>query len=321
METSIRGSYRTLSPPLGQEGPLFTMDVLAEYSSRCFDPQRLSRMMGCAQLIHTQLQTGAFNGTVLTSKHHDIQMTRVHYGSRLLLQGPLSSDRVALMFLQDGHDVACINGVQTRPLDVVVWPERVACDAFLPSGCVYTLIFFPRKHLLLAGIPARAFNRLQVLSGDGGRHQRLREMGRDSTELDWLDMDVWRDVLNPDAMVTRAPHCLEVQSTLRLLQTEVQSDLLKPWRVADLADISSVSRRRLELMCRQYLDVSPRQWVSALRLNEVRKRLLEAKPKQTEVGEVAQQCGFTHMGRFAQAYRHMFDEYPSETLRLGCDQS
>lgn len=60
---------------------------------------------------------------------------------------------------------------------------------------------------------------------------------------------------------------------------------------------------------------SPAEFLRAVRLNACR-RMLRACTKTTAVQEVAAQWGFFHMGRFSQEYKAMFDELPSQTLRL-----
>ncbi|MCU0900398.1 MAG: helix-turn-helix domain-containing protein [Cypionkella sp.] len=56
----------------------------------------------------------------------------------------------------------------------------------------------------------------------------------------------------------------------------------------------------------------PRQSVlGAIRLDAARIRLLSGGPSVTTC---ALECGITHLGRFAQAYRQRFGEYPADTL-------
>lgn len=62
--------------------------------------------------------------------------------------------------------------------------------------------------------------------------------------------------------------------------------------------------------------VSPAEFLRSVRLNACRRRLRGTCAEQLHVQDVAAQWGFFHMGRFAQAYRELFGELPSQTLRL-----
>ena len=52
----------------------------------------------------------------------------------------------------------------------------------------------------------------------------------------------------------------------------------------------------------------------AFRLNAVRQELKTA-PDTATVHEIAQRWGFWHIGEFAAAYRLLFGELPSQTLK------
>jgi transcriptional regulator GlxA family with amidase domain len=61
--------------------------------------------------------------------------------------------------------------------------------------------------------------------------------------------------------------------------------------------------------------MAPMAYVEHVRLERVHDTLTEADPARTTVAEVAYRWGFTHLGRFAQAYGRRYGRYPSETLR------
>ena len=66
------------------------------------------------------------------------------------------------------------------------------------------------------------------------------------------------------------------------------------------------------------LDPGGQAWrVRRLRLDGVRAELIRADPWQVSVSEVAYRWGFTHLGRFAGAYRARYGESPSQTLKEG----
>jgi len=83
----------------------------------------------------------------------------------------------------------------------------------------------------------------------------------------------------------------------------------------DLVQVSGVSERTLQDGFRRYRRTTPMSYVRNVRLELARKSLLDA-PRQL-VTEVAMDCGFSHLGKFAIDYRERFGERPSETLRRG----
>jgi transcriptional regulator GlxA family with amidase domain len=88
-------------------------------------------------------------------------------------------------------------------------------------------------------------------------------------------------------------------------------------QVTDLAAIAGTGVRSLQEAFRRHVGMSPMEYLQQVRLGLVRDALLRAYPQQTTVADVAYRWGFSHLGRFAQAYRVQFGVLPSETLRFG----
>jgi AraC-like DNA-binding protein len=89
----------------------------------------------------------------------------------------------------------------------------------------------------------------------------------------------------------------------------------RPYTAGDLASIAGVGVRVLQDSFRRHLGVSPLAYLRRLRLDGVHRELSRSDPWQVNVSEVAHRWGFTHLGRFAGAYRARFGESPSRTLR------
>ena len=66
---------------------------------------------------------------------------------------------------------------------------------------------------------------------------------------------------------------------------------------------------------RQHVGVPPLTYLRLLRLEGVHAELARAGPGGPGVSEVATRWGFTHLGRFAGAYRERYGVTPSQTLR------
>jgi AraC family ethanolamine operon transcriptional activator len=52
-----------------------------------------------------------------------------------------------------------------------------------------------------------------------------------------------------------------------------------------------------------------------MKLNAIRQVLKRSRGTNERVSDVALRSGFSHFGRFAEEYRRLFGERPSETLR------
>jgi AraC-like DNA-binding protein len=82
--------------------------------------------------------------------------------------------------------------------------------------------------------------------------------------------------------------------------------------LGDVARAAGRSARTVDAAFREHLGVSPMTHVRNLRLDRVR-ATLPASRQKTSV--IALNAGFTHLGRFAAAYRERFGELPSATRR------
>ena len=66
--------------------------------------------------------------------------------------------------------------------------------------------------------------------------------------------------------------------------------------------------------------MGPIRYLSLRRMHLARRALLRADPSTATVTRVATDHGFWELGRFSVAYRGLFGESPSESLRRPADQ-
>jgi len=91
-------------------------------------------------------------------------------------------------------------------------------------------------------------------------------------------------------------------------------------RLGDLAATIGVSERALRAKFAEAVGMSPTRYLRQRRLAMAYHALLEANPKMTTVTKIALDYGFSELGRFAVAYRELFGESPSATLRRAVGQ-
>jgi len=101
---------------------------------------------------------------------------------------------------------------------------------------------------------------------------------------------------------------------VRILEDYIEEHLTEALTLGELAAQAGVSTRAVQLAFRRCRDLSPASFIRGRRLERAAK-LLRAGAGSTTILDVALECGFSHMGRFAQSYRERFGELPSETLR------
>jgi AraC-like DNA-binding protein len=96
----------------------------------------------------------------------------------------------------------------------------------------------------------------------------------------------------------------------------MEADPTYPFSVAELAGLAGVSVRALQAIFRRHVGSAPMACLRELRLTRAHEELCRARPGVTTVALVANRWGFSHLGRFAAAYRERYGVSPSVTLRL-----
>jgi AraC-like DNA-binding protein len=92
------------------------------------------------------------------------------------------------------------------------------------------------------------------------------------------------------------------------------------WTAASLAEEAGVSARALQRSFQESGLPPPMTYLRRLRLHRVRAELARGCGGTVSVAVIANRWGFVHMGRFAEQYRQLFGECPSETLRVHSPQ-
>src|SRR5262249_25771243 len=85
--------------------------------------------------------------------------------------------------------------------------------------------------------------------------------------------------------------------------------------VAELCAAARVPNWTLRTLCQAHLGMSPMRYLRLRRLHLARRALRLADPAIASVTEIATNHGFWELGRLSVAYRSLFGEAPSATLR------
>jgi AraC-like DNA-binding protein len=191
-----------------------------------------------------------------------------------------------------------------RELDAAL-DQRVVSP--LPLGATFDLVDGP-------GRTWAALVRLLLheLCGPDGLASQPRMAAR------WRDMVVSGLALTVEHPYGEEPAGLQGPHRPRTVKRALDAMHTEParqWTTHDLAALAGVGVRVLQESFRQHVGMPPLTYLRRLRLDEVHAELSRSDPGRAGVSEIAYRWGFTHLGRFAGAYRARFGVTPSQTLR------
>jgi AraC family ethanolamine operon transcriptional activator len=104
------------------------------------------------------------------------------------------------------------------------------------------------------------------------------------------------------------------QRLARKVEDCLRANEFRPVGIAELCAAVGAPERSLHLACREHFGLPPVALLRVRRLHRARRQLLARGPATT-VTRTATDWGFDHLGEFAMAYRKLFGESPSQTLR------
>ncbi|MBR0810102.1 AraC family transcriptional regulator [Bradyrhizobium diazoefficiens] len=103
---------------------------------------------------------------------------------------------------------------------------------------------------------------------------------------------------------------------VRSAEEYIEANWARAVVIEELASQTNTSIRSLYAAFKKYRGYSPMQFAKSVRLRRARQMLLEGNPR-TSVSQIAFKCGFANLGHFANDFRNMFGELPSEVLARG----
>ncbi len=110
------------------------------------------------------------------------------------------------------------------------------------------------------------------------------------------------------SIVTRLEEFLEANPGRAIYLTEICAAL-------------DVAERTLRGACEERLGMGPIRYLTLRRMYDARRTLLELDPSETSVTRIATDHGFWELGHFSIAYRSLFGETPSQSLRQPANEN
>lgn len=232
---------------------------------------------------------------------------------------PLGRESLMILTSRDEYDV-----VTAGELDLVgMCVHRDLLERCLPQADLGWLERAEReRNLPLPPAAAKAIrDRLQAISAQAAeQHQRHADPQGESRPAEWVSLALSETValamtgdgVDPASVLPR-----RADTRMRVVKRAVdfmRANLHNAIGISEICGAACTSRRSLQYCFEEFLRTTPQAYLRALRLNEAR-RTLKLTADQP-ITAVATTLGFSSASHFTRHYRLMFDELPSDTLKL-----
>jgi len=309
---------------------------------QCFDAEfedfgALAESVEGWDLDWQQLDRGRLEARIQQIMTPSVQLSRVEFSRRYHQRGATPPGYLTFGLLRTGTEELNWCGQQASIENLLAFQPGGEYESLSPPGFGgYTLSFSEEllnrqaQHLGLPEARALGSGGGEILACDTEKLAALRSRLRrvcDSARTDsWVgSASAFRNQIE----TTLARHLLKVLAgglesgveltsavrsrAVRLALSLIREQPQEPLTVLDLCRAVGVSERTLRYAFREFVGVTPKQYLQAHRLNGVRRDLARSEAG-VPVADVANRWGFWHMGQLAADYRRQFGELPSATL-------
>lgn len=286
-----------------------------------------------------QISPGRFQGRVFEACGRDVRAGKEFLSRGAFHIGSAYAGGLTLGLIRSTDKRAAIwNGIQVQPDTVVCVPpgaemvfrshdETRVIWLFVPAGLldVQALAVFNEAEAsvtqpmcfddgALAARIISAYQTVRKLTGlsTPGEPGSLHPYDALVAEI----VDLARDFvaiygMRQPQLGIREAHAMKILRQVRLyLRQRIGESIC----LHDLCEAAAASERTVRNACEIVTGESPMSFLRAMRLNQVRRALLNA-TTPVKITETGARWGFLHMPQFSRDYRELFGELPSETIR------
>lgn len=100
------------------------------------------------------------------------------------------------------------------------------------------------------------------------------------------------------------------------LLSTIHRNLDSPPTVNELADLSGLTTRAVQILFAKHIGLSPLAYMKAKRLHEVKNKLLKQPLARGAIVDTANEMGFWHMGQFSKDFKRQFGYNPRDTRQF-----
>jgi len=307
------------------------------------DPSACQAIFPSAHVELFPTSKGNFHADVTQVGMNGIWMHRIHISLPEINTVAVKPGRRSIGFLTECNSSPLLNcGLDVLPGDVVVNRSEIVHQRS-QANFHYGTVSVPSEYLAVAAeaiigrelseTPRRSTVRppsglmLRLLN----MHKSIGQLARDTPdilELPQVSRALENELSHILVRCLAEGHAAEPTAGRRSHDTiltrfveflETNPD--RPLYLTEICAAIGAAERTLRASCEEHLGMGPIRYLTLRRMHLVRRMLLAADPSTATVTRIVTDHGFWELGRFSVAYRALFGESPSDTLRHPAEQT
>jgi len=284
----------------------------------------------CTNLSSYQMSKGLFSGTL---KSINLGKSSIGIGeshSKILSKGILPKDKITFItILKVVDNMSVLKAHKITKNMLFCLDEHSEISSVFTPGILWVSFQIPRKELELLGFDFKKYSNTFINATN--KHARIASKKihhlinhlyhLSQEELLYLSpkeihkniLSIHLDAFNHTKKLNKVD-----KESYRIIATKTYDYILAHSNYTitmhDLSKAIKTSERTLQRAFKLYYHTTLQNFIKIHRLHKVRQKLLASSPNET-ITEIAFDNGFSHLGRFAQNYKNLFGELPSDTYK------
>ena len=278
----------------------------------------------------SQIEDGTLLSVLNAVHTPNLQIATHFYSTAMQFSGKYPKDSVVL-YLFETTIPAVISSKKSLSNEMLIGLDSEDVDIVLnKESTVYVLsverdlffkIFYHRFSMIFTSY--REHNHFII---EGGRVQELMSGWRawinylSNEELkmtfEYRYESVEEDILNYvfDFLLFEEKMSERNKFKIATVKKVLDNSLEKPVSIVSLSKELSISERQLHNAFKVKYGLTPKKYLSNLRLNAINIELIEANKGEVTIADIAFKYGFNHVSHFTSEYKKLFGQTPSSTL-------
>ena len=302
------------------------------------NPDQYGAAIRAADVTVTPVARGDFYAELTKIDFHRLWMQRVSESAPLIKFAAMHRARAPIFFLTRPNQPAIHHGgVDVSENDVVVYGAGVSIHHKTTAACAWGVMSLSPDALaqaasVLVGRQLAVPTDTHRVRPDPADLAHLRRLHAAAGELAASAPEV---LVHPeaarsleDALIQAMIRCLIGGARLETdrgfrnhlmvmakLEDFLAANPRRPIYLSEICAATNASERTLRLSCQEHLGMGPVRYLWLRRMHMAHRALLLASQGGSTVTSIATAHGFWELGRFSVAYRELFGETPTATLR------